>query len=246
MDGITIDLYQDGADIGDMRRAYEAGGVQGFTTNPTLMRKAGVTDYEGFARAAIAAIPDLPISFEVFSDDFASMEREARIIASWGGNTYVKIPITNTRGESALPLIRRLSAEGFSLNVTAMMTPRQVADVLDAVTPGSRTIVSVFAGRIADSGRDPVPVMREAARMTEAVEGARLLWASPREVLNVMQAQECGCHIITATRDILAKLPLFGKDLDEFSLETVRMFYQDACAAGYRLFDPARPAPVPA
>lgn len=246
MDTITIDLYQDGADIGDMRRAYEAGGVQGFTTNPTLMRKAGITDYEAFARSAIAAIPDLPISFEVFSDDFASMEREARIIAGWGGNTYIKIPITNTRGDSALPLIRRLSAEGFSLNVTAMMTLRQVADVLEAATPASRTIVSVFAGRIADSGRDPVPVMREAARMTETVDGARLLWASPREVLNVIQAQECGCHIITATKDILAKLPLFGKDLDEFSLETVRMFYQDACAAGYRLFDTPEPVSLSA
>lgn len=235
MKNITIDLYQDGADVEDMRKAYQAGHVRGFTTNPTLMRKAGVADYAAFAQSAIAAVPDMPISFEVFSDDFPAMEREARIIAGWGGDTYVKIPITDTKGAPALPLIRRLSAEGFSLNVTAMMTLRQVEDVLSVVAPGSRTIISVFAGRIADSGRDPVPVMREAARMTEAVSGARLLWASPREVLNVMQAQECGCHIITATKDILAKLPLFGKDLDEFSLETVQMFYQDAQAAGYRL-----------
>lgn len=246
MSKITIDLYQDGADIGDMRKAYEAGGVQGFTTNPTLMRKAGVTDYEAFARAAIAAIPDLPISFEVFSDDFESMEREARIIAAWGGDTYIKIPITNTRGQSALPLIRRLSTEGFSLNVTALMTLSQVDGVLDAVSPASRTIVSVFAGRIADSGRDPVPMMRDAARMMEQAGKGRLLWASPREVLNVVQAQDCGCHIITATKDILAKLPLFGKDLEEFSLETVQMFYRDACAAGYALPGNPVPAHVPA
>jgi transaldolase len=237
MDALTIDLYQDGADIEDMRKAYIAGHVQGFTTNPTLMRKAGITDYAGFARQAIAAIPDRPISFEVFSDDFASMEREARIIASWGGDTYIKVPITNTSGKSALPLIRTLSAEGFSLNVTALTTLTQVEGVLGAVDPVARTIVSVFAGRIADTGRDPVPVMGAAAAMMHEQPNARLLWASPREVLNVLQAQACGCHIITATKDILAKLSLFGKDLDEYSLETVKMFYQDACAAGYQLFE---------
>lgn len=239
MKPVSIDLYQDGADLDDMRRAYASGLVQGFTTNPTLMRKAGITDYEGFARAAITAIPDLPISFEVFSDDFAEMEREVRIIAGWGGNTYVKIPITNTRGESSLPLVQRLSAENFALNITAVTTLAQVEGVLNAVNPRARTIVSVFAGRIADTGRDPVPVMREAADMMADMENARLLWASPREVLNIRQAEECGCHIITATPDILNKLPLFGKNLDEFSLETVQMFHRDACAAGYRLLDRA-------
>jgi len=238
MDALTIDLYQDGADIEDMKKAYTAGQVQGFTTNPTLMRKAGIADYAAFACQAIAAIPDLPISFEVFSDDFASMEREARIIASWGGNTYIKVPITNTQGESALPLIRTLSAEGFSLNITALTTLAQVEGVLRSIDPVARTIVSVFAGRIADTGRDPIPVMGNAATMMRDQPNVRLLWASPREVLNVLQAQACGCHIITATKDILAKLPLFGKNLDEYSLETVKMFYQDACAAGYKLFEP--------
>lgn len=238
MTALTIDLYQDGADIEDMKKAYASGQVQGFTTNPTLMRKAGITDYADFARSVIAAIPDLPISFEVFSDDFPSMEREARTIASWGGNTYIKVPITNTRGESALPLIRTLSAEGFSLNVTALTTLGQVEGVARVIDQQARTIVSVFAGRIADTGRDPVPVMREAAAILRPHDNARLLWASPREVLNVIQAQEANCHIITATKDILAKLPLFGKDLEEYSLETVQMFYRDACAAGYRLFEP--------
>lgn len=233
---LTIDLYHDGANIEEMRASYASGLVQGFTTNPTLMRKAGVRDYAEFARAAIAAIPDLPISFEVFSDEFDQMEREARIIADWGGNTFIKIPITNTRGQSALPLIRRLSAEGFSLNVTAMTTLDHVRRVLDVLNSDARAIVSIFAGRIADTGRDPVPVMREAAAMAHRLPRVRLLWASPREVLNVIQAQECDCDIITATKDILAKLPLFGKDLDEFSLDTVKMFYQDACAAGYSLF----------
>ncbi|MBP2294300.1 transaldolase [Azospirillum rugosum] len=232
-----IELYQDGAELEAMKRAYASGNVQGFTTNPTLMRKAGITDYAAFARAAIAAIPDLPISFEVFSDDFPTMEREARIIRSWGGNTYVKIPITNTRGESAIPLIARLSAEGFSLNVTAILTLDQVEAVAAAVNPQASTIVSVFAGRIADTGCDPVPVMTRAAEILKPLPNAKLLWASPREVLNVLQAQDCGCHIITATPDILAKMSLFGKDLTQFSLETVRMFYEDARKAGYNLVE---------
>jgi transaldolase len=235
---VSIDLYQDGANIEDMRRAYAEGVVRGFTTNPTLMRKAGVTDYQSFALEAIKAIPDLPISFEVFSDDFLSMEREARIIAGWGGNTFIKVPITNTKGESAIPLIAKLSAEGYSLNITAVTTIAQVQDIVRAVEPSSRSIVSVFAGRIADTGRDPVPMMREAAALVSALKGGQLLWASPREVLNVIQAQEAGCHIITATPDILAKLSLFGKDLDEYSLETVKMFYDDACRAGYQLKAP--------
>jgi transaldolase len=199
------------------------------------MRKAGVTDYKDFALKAIAAIPDMPISFEVFSDDFDTMEREAREIASWGGDTYVKIPITNTKGESAGPLIKKLSAEGFSLNVTAMLTLDQVSTVADAAAPGSRTIVSVFAGRIADTGVDPVPLMTEAVAILKKRPKAELLWASPREVLNVVQAEECGCHIITATPDIIAKVPLLGKDLNQYSLETVKMFYDDARAVGFKL-----------
>jgi len=230
-----VKLFMDGADIGAMTAAYRSQTVQGFTTNPTLMRKSGITDYAAFAKAAIAAIPNLPISFEVFSDDFASMEAEARVIASWGGDTYVKIPITNTKGESAAPLIRKLSAEGFSLNVTAMMTIGQVEAVRAAASPNSRTIVSVFAGRIADAGIDPVPVMKKAKAVLAGLPKAELLWASPREVLNLVQADETGCDIITATPDILAKVPTLGKDLDQFSLETVKMFYADAKAAGFKL-----------
>jgi len=232
---LKVKLFQDGAEIKSMIAARERGSVAGFTTNPTLMRKAGVTDFKAFALQAIKAIPDLPISFEVFSDDFPTMEREAREIASWGGDTYVKIPITNTRGESSAPLIRKLSAEGFSLNVTAMLTLDQVREVAAAADPRARTIVSVFAGRIADTGVDPVPVMREAAAILKPLAKAELLWASPREVLNVVQADQCGCHIITATPDILAKLSLFGKDLAAYSLETVKMFHDDARAAGFRL-----------
>jgi transaldolase len=235
MPSLRVKLFQDGADIASMIAARERGLVSGYTTNPTLMRKAGITDYKGFAQQVIAAIPDMPVSFEVFSDDFATMEREAREIASWGGNTYIKIPITNTKGQSAGPLIATLSKEGFSLNVTAMLTLAQVDIVAKAVSPSSRTIVSVFAGRIADTGIDPVPVMTEAIRRLSHLPKAELLWASPREVLNVAQADACGCHIITATPDIIAKLALFARDLNQYSLETVKMFYDDARAAGYKL-----------
>ena len=233
--GLRVRLFQDGADLGSMRRAYAEGFVQGFTTNPSLMRKAGVTDYEAFAREAIASIPDVPISFEVFSDTLDDMEREARRIASWGGSTYIKIPITDTRGDSTAPLIRKLSSEGLALNITALLTLEQVREAAAALEPDSASIVSVFAGRIADTGVDPLPVMREAVRILEPLPRAELLWASQREVLNVFQADECGCHIITATADILSKLSLTGKDLREYSLETVRMFYADAQAAGYKL-----------
>jgi len=232
---LRVKIFMDGADIDAMKAAYRSRTVQGFTTNPTLMRKSGITDYAAFAKAAIAAIPNLPISFEVFSDDFSSMEAEARTIAGWGGDTYVKIPITNTKGDSAAPLIAKLSAEGFSLNVTAMMTLEQVEAVRAAANPRSRTIVSVFAGRIADAGVDPVPVMRKAKSLLTGLPKAELLWASPREVLNLVQADETGCDIITATPDILAKVPTLGKDLTQFSLETVRMFYADAKAAGFKL-----------
>ena len=233
--GLRIKLFMDGADAGAMREAYQSRSVSGFTTNPTLMRKAGVTDYERFARDVIEAIPDLPVSFEVFSDDFPTMEREARKIASWGGDTYIKIPITNTKRESAIPLIQTLSGEGFSLNVTAMMTLAQVEAVAEAVSPQSRTIFSVFAGRIADTGVDPVPMMRKAADAISGNPKAELLWASPRELLNLFHAEESGCHIITATSDIIKKLELVGKDLDDYSLETVQMFYRDAVAAGFSI-----------
>jgi transaldolase len=232
---LRIKLFQDGAELNAMVAASKSGVVSGFTTNPTLMRKAGVPDFKAFALSAIKAIPHLPISFEVFSDDFPTMEREAREIASWGGDTYVKIPITNTKGESSGPLIKKLSAEGFSLNVTAMLTLDQVETVAAAADPKSRTIVSVFAGRIADTGVDPVPLMRKSVEILKKLPKAELLWASPREVLNVVQAEECGCHIITATPDIIAKVTLFGKDLKQYSLETVKMFYEDARAAGFKL-----------
>ena len=235
MPALKVKLFQDGADLSSMIAARGRGLVSGYTTNPTLMRKAGITDYKQFALQVIAAIPDMPISFEVFSDDFETMEREAREIASWGGDTYVKIPITNTKGESAGPLISKLSKEGFSLNVTAMLTLDQVDTVAAAASPSSRTIVSVFAGRVADTGVDPVPVMTEAVRRLRSLPKAELLWASPREVLNIAHAEACGCHIITATPDIIAKLPLTGKDLRQYSLETVKMFYDDARAAGYKL-----------
>jgi transaldolase len=232
---LRIKLFLDGAELAQMTAARASGRVSGFTTNPSLMRKAGIADYKAFALQAIAAIPDLPISFEVFSDDFAAMEREAREIASWGGDTYVKIPVTNTRGESAAPLIRKLSREGFSLNVTAILTLEQVRTVADALDPGTRAIVSVFAGRIADTGVDPMPIMRECARLLAPLPKAELLWASSREFLNVIQAEQTGCHIITATPDIIAKLPLLGKDLTQYSLDTVKTFYEDARASGFNL-----------
>jgi transaldolase len=214
--------------------------IKGFTTNPTLMRKAGISNYAAFAREAISVVGDLPISFEVFSDTFDEMEREARIIAGWGGNTYIKVPVTNTAGQSAAPLIRKLSGEGIRLNVTAMLTLEQVRVVAKVLNPSVPSIVSVFAGRVADTGVDPVPLMREAAGILRGNGLAELLWASPRELLNVFHAEESGCHIITATSDILAKLKLVGKDLAQFSLETVKMFFDDAKAAGFALHEAAQ------
>lgn len=233
--GFKIKLFMDGADLEEMRRAYSSKMVQGFTTNPTLMRKAGIDDYERFARAAVKAIPDLPISFEVFSDDFDGMEREARVIASWGRNIYVKIPVCNTSGQSSVPLVRKLSAEGYALNVTAVMTLEQVRAINEAISAEAPTIISVFAGRIADTGRDPVPMMTEAVKTIAGKPKAELLWASPRELLNVFHAEQCGCHIITATGDVIKKTPLIGKDLHEYSIETVKMFYDDAQSSGFRL-----------
>lgn len=234
---LRIKLFQDGADLAAIREAVRNPLIAGFTTNPSLMRKAGVADYAAFARLVIEAVGKLPVSFEVFSDEFEDMEREARIIRAWGGNTYVKIPVTNTRGVSAAPLIRRLSAEGIALNVTAILTLEQVRVVADALAADTPSVVSVFAGRIADTGVDPMPLMREAVQMLRSRPKAELLWASPRELLNLFQADEVGCHIITATKDVLAKLLLVGKDLTQYSLETVRMFFDDASAAGYRLID---------
>ncbi len=232
---LKIDLYADGADVKDMVAARQAGLVKGFTTNPTLMRKCGVSDYEAFAREALQAVSGMPISFEVFADEFDEMERQAKLIATWGDAVFVKIPITNTRGESAVPLIARLSAAGVKLNITAILTLDQVRAVAGALNPDVPAIVSVFAGRIADTGRDPVPIMRESLEILKAKPKAQLLWASPRELLNIIQADECGCHIITVTSDILKKLAMVGKPLEELSLDTVKMFYTDAAAAGFRL-----------
>ena len=232
---MQIKLFQDGADIAQMVAAKRKGVVRGFTTNPTLMKKSGIADYKAFALEVIREIPDLPISFEVFSDDFDTMAKEAREIASWGGDTYVKIPITNTKGQSAAPLVRKLSSDGFSLNITAILALDQVEEIASVTDRVSRTIVSVFAGRVADTGVDPVPMMAQAVKILKSLPKAELLWASPREVLNVVQAEECGCHIITATPDIVAKVSLLGKDLHQYSLETVKMFHDDARAAGFKL-----------
>ena len=232
---LQIAVYADGADVREMIAARQGGIVNGFTTNPTLMRKSGITDYASFAREALDATGGMPISFEVFADDFDEMERQAKLIATWGEAVFVKIPITNTKGESSIPLIARLSAAGVKLNITAILTLQQVRDVIDALDASTPAIVSVFAGRIADTGRDPVPLMREAAEIVKAKPKAQLLWASPRELLNVIQAEEAGCHIITVTADILKKLAMVGKSLDELSLDTVKMFYNDAAAAGFQL-----------
>ena len=230
-----IKLYADGADLNGMIEEYRKGIVSGFTTNPTLMKKAGVTSYEEFAKEALRAIPDLPISFEVFSDDLPGMEREARKIGSWGTNVYIKIPVTNTRGESTAPLVKKLSRDGLKLNVTAILTVDQVKTVAKALSPDTPSIVSVFAGRIADTGVDPMPIMKESVRVLQSNPKAELLWASTRELLNLVQAESCGCHIITITNDILKKTPLVGKDLGQMSLETVQMFYADAQSAGYKI-----------
>jgi transaldolase len=233
--GLKVKLFADGADKAGMLEMYRLPHIQGFTTNPTLMRKAGIKDYEAFARDILEAIPDRPISLEVFADEFSQMERQARLIAGWGKNVYVKIPVSNTKRESAAPLVERLAREGIRLNVTALLTLNQVRIVCDALRGGAPACVSVFAGRIADTGRDPIPVMAAAVEMLRDVPGAELIWASPRELLNVMQADAIGCHIITATSDILRKLALVGKDHSEYSLETVKMFHSDAMASGFSL-----------
>ncbi len=232
---LKIKIFADGADMKGILEMAANPMIKGFTTNPTLMRKAGISDYEAFGRDVLSRVPDRPVSLEVFADDFAEMERQALQIASWGKNVNVKIPITNTKGESSAPLIERLSKAGVVLNVTAMMTLDQVRTVAKAVSPDVPVIVSVFAGRVADTGVDPVPHMTEALKLLESRPKAELLWASPRELLNIFQADEMGCHIITVTNDVLAKLSLVGKDLVGYSRETVEMFYKDASACGFSI-----------
>jgi transaldolase len=218
-----------------MLEMYAKPFISGFTTNPTLMHKAGLTDYRAFAKEILAAIPDRPISFEVFADDFEEMERQAGEIATWGEHVYVKIPVTNTRREPAYDLVHRLSHAGVKLNVTAILALEQVRDVVNALSGGAPSCVSVFAGRIADTGVDPVPLMSAAVELLKLAPGAELIWASPRELLNIFQADAIGCHIITVTNDILKKLALVGKDLGDYSLDTVKMFFEDGRKAGFTL-----------
>ena len=226
-------LFADGADLAGIQEMAANPMIKGFTTNPTLMRKAGIGDYKSFALQVLNVVKDRPVSFEVFADDYGTMEQQALEIASWGKNVNVKIPVTNTKGEFCGPLVERLSRAGVQLNVTAVMTLQQVRAVTERLSMETPAIVSVFAGRIADTGCDPMPIMAEAVKVLQIKPKAELIWASPRELLNIFQADEVGCHIITATNDILKKLALVGKDLDRYSLETVEMFYRDAQAAGY-------------
>jgi transaldolase len=230
---LTVKLFADGADLAGIREMAANKDIAGFTTNPTLMRKAGITDYKAFALEVLKIVPDRPVSFEVFADDFPTMERQALQIASWGSNVNVKIPVTNTSGEFCGPTVKKLASAGVQLNVTAIMTLDQVRRVTAELAAGTPAIISVFAGRIADTGQDPVPLMAEAVKIMKTKPKAELIWASPRELLNIFQADSIGCHIITATNDILKKLSLVGKSLDEYSLETVEMFYRDAKAAGF-------------
>jgi len=232
---LKVKIFADGADKASMVEMYASPIVKGFTTNPTLMRKAGVGNYRAFAHDILQAIPDRPISFEVFADEFEEMARQALEITSWGSNVYVKIPVTNTRGQPSADLLRRLSHAGVKVNVTALMTHDQVRKVSKCLTGGPPSYVSVFAGRIADTGRDPVPMMAAAVELLRPFPNLELIWASPRELLNIFQADAIGCHIITATNDVLNKLRLVGKDLGQYSLETVMMFYDDAQRAGYKL-----------
>jgi len=232
---LKVKLFADGADKNGMFEMYKNPLIQGFTTNPTLMRKAGVEDYKAFAKEVLEVITDKPISFEVFSDDFDEMEEQALEISKWGENVNVKIPITNTQGYSSAELIKRLSNKGVKINVTAMFLFEQVEKVTPLLNNGVGGYVSIFAGRIADAGVDPVPLMKKVVDYLRDYPNVELIWASPRELYNVVQANEIGCHIITATNDILRKLPLLGKDLAEFSLDTVKMFYNDAKNSGYSI-----------
>ncbi len=232
---LSVKIFGDGADLETMRDLYSRPYIKGFTTNPTLMRAAGIVDYREFGRLVLDAIPDKPVSFEVLSDEFSEMERQAHAIGSWAPNVYVKIPVTNTRGEPSYDLARRLSHSGIKVNVTAVMSLEQVRRAAGALACGAPATVSVFAGRVADTGRDPVPIMAEAVEILRVAPNAELIWASPRELLNLFQADAIGCHIITVTRDILSKLAFVGRDLEDYSLDTVKMFYHDALQAGFVL-----------
>jgi transaldolase len=233
---LGVKIFADGADKQKIAELAALPVVQGFTTNPSLMKQAGVTDYEAFAKEILPVVAGRSISFEVFADEFPEMERQALKIADWGDNVYVKIPVTNTKGESTTSLIRRLVARRVKLNVTAIFTSRQIREVVDALAGATAAYVSVFAGRIADAGIDPMPAMREAVELCDrSGKGLEVIWASPRELLNIVQANSIGCHIITVTPDMLKKLSTLGKDLGEFSLDTVKTFYKDGLAAGYKL-----------
>jgi len=232
---LSVKVYADGADLDTILRLAGDPLISGFTTNPSLMRKAGLSDYETFAKELLSQIDRQPVSFEVFADDLDGMHRQARIISSWADNVFVKIPVTNTKGEPTTTLVRRLSEEGVKVNVTALFSPEQVEQMALAVSGGARSNLSVFAGRIADAGVDPVPIMSRCVEIASVAPDAELIWASPREVLNVVQAQQVGCHIITMTNDLIVKLGCLGKDLLQFSLETVQMFHRDAASAGLAL-----------
>lgn len=234
-ENLKVKIYADGAKIEDMLEAYNSGTAQGFTTNPSLMKKAGITDYKAFAKEVLAKITDASVSFEVFTDELATMEKEAEILAGLGKNVFVKIPVTNTKGASTVPLIKKLSAKGYQLNVTAIFTLEQVAAVVDALDEDTASIVSVFAGRIADTGVDPCELMSKAAEICHKKPKAELLWASCRELYNIFEADKCGCDIITVPNAILAKSSNVGKDLAEYSLETVRGFFKDASGLGFSI-----------
>lgn len=236
---LNVKVFSDGAVLETMLKDLQTGLVTGFTTNPSLMKKAGISSYIGFAKEVLVKITDYPVSFEVFADDLASMEKEAEKIAGLGDNVYVKIPVTTSTGESTCPLIQKLSAKGIKLNVTAIFTIEQTQAVVDHLTAGVPAIVSVFAGRIADTGVDPMPIMEEALRICRQKEGGELLWASPRETYNIYQADQLGVDIITCTTDLIAKLPLQGKDLEDYSLETVQMFLKDSTSLGFKILEDA-------
>ena len=234
-ESLTVKLFADGADLAGMIEMAAKPFISGLTTNPTLMKKAGITDYVKFAKDVLNEIQDKPVSFEVFSDELEEMKMQGERIASWGENVYVKIPITNTRGESTKPVVKYLADKGVKVNVTALMTKTQVVGILEVLNPDVESYVSVFAGRIADTGRDPMPIMRDCVQMLKQNRKSELIWASPRELLNVFQADEIGCHIITATNDILKKMELVGYELNAYSLDTVKMFYNDAKASNFTI-----------
>lgn len=237
IEDLKIKIFADGADIEEMKKAYSKGIVSGFTTNPFFLRLAGVEDYEKFAMDVIEAIPDLPLSFEVISDDLESMEKEGRKVASWGKNVYVKIPVTNTKGESTAPLIHKLSGDGIKLNVTAIYTLDQVETVVNALSPITESFISVFAGRIGETGVDPIPIVKKSAEIIQSkpLPKGELLWASTREVYNIFEAEKCGCKIITVANDILNKLDFMDTSLEQASLDTVKYFYECAQKSGYKL-----------